>query len=119
MMKQIFCYLRGTTNIVLIHDNGSTIRDSVEDFVDLRLRSLDIKRSMTIYAFIFLWCVISQKTILQSIIALFTIKIKYMTSTKTIKEAFMIRGLIGNLDLSYELIIVHCDSQDAIYLVKI
>lgn len=42
-----------------------------------------------------------------------------MTSTKTIKEAFMIRGLIGNLDLSYELIIVHCDSQDAIYLVKI
>jgi hypothetical protein len=30
----------------------------------------------------------------------------------------MIRGLIDNLSLSYKLIVVHCDSQGAIYLAK-
>jgi hypothetical protein len=107
-MKWILCYLKGTTDIGLIYNRSSGTRSNVKGFVDSDYTSsLDRRKSLTGYVFTILECVISWKEISQSIFSLSTIEVEHMTLTKGVEETLWLRGLVCNLCLSHELIIVH------------
>jgi len=107
-MKWMLYYLKGTTNIGLIYNKSSGTRSNVKGFVDSDYTSsLDIRKSLTSCVFTILGCVISWKDISQFIFSLSTIEVEHMALIKGVKETLWLRGLVGNLCLSHELIIVH------------
>lgn len=55
---------------------------------------------------------------LQSIVALSTTEVKYISATEGIKEYIWLRGLVNNVGLLQEVTIVFCESQGAIHLTK-
>lgn len=55
---------------------------------------------------------------LQSIVALSTTEVKYISATEGIKEDIWLRGLVNNVGLLQEVTIVFCESQGAIHLTK-
>jgi hypothetical protein len=61
---------------------------------------------------------ISWKATLQSINALSTTEAKYVSATEGVKEALWLRGLVNELGLTQDTLVVFCDSQCAIHLTK-
>ena len=60
----------------------------------------------------------SWKSTLQSTVALSTMKAEYMAITEAVKEAIWLQGLLDDLGVGQKQVIVFCDSQSAIHLVK-
>lgn len=56
------------------------------------------------------------KATLQPIVTLFTIKTKYITVTKLIKEAIWLKELLGKLSYDEDMIVINCDNWSAIHL---
>ena len=54
----------------------------------------------------------------QSLVALPTIKSKYMVMTEAAKEALWLKGLVKELGIDQGGVRLQCDSQSAIYLAK-
>ena len=79
---------------------------------------LDKRRSTTGYVFTFAKAPVSWKSTLQSTVALSTTEAEYMAITEAVKEAIWLQGLLGELGISQEDVIVYCDSQSAIQLAK-
>ena len=71
---------------------------------------LDRRKSLIRYVFTLCGNVITWKITLQSIVALSTIKAKYMAATKAVKETIWLKGLVGDLGLQKKLTIMYCDS---------
>ena len=87
-MKWTLHYLIGTTYISSVYNTSSSTRSNAGAFIDLDYTcDLDRMRSLIGYVFTLLGYAISQKTILQSTIALFITKAEYMTLTGVVKEA--------------------------------
>jgi len=118
-MKWILLYLRGIIDVGLLYDRGSSTRGSVENFVDSHFSgSLNMKGSLTNYIFTHLECVISWRAILKFIVALSIIENKFMALKKVLKETLWFKCLVDNLSLSFKLIVMYCDNQSIIHLVK-
>ncbi|KAH9699706.1 hypothetical protein KPL71_024470 [Citrus sinensis] len=79
---------------------------------------LDKRRSTTGYIFTLSRGPVSWRSILQSTIALSTTEVKYMATTKAVKEAIWLKDLLGDLGVIQENIVVFCDNQSAIFLAK-
>ena len=47
-----------------------------------------------------------------------TTKTEYMATTKAVKVAIWLKGLVGDLGLQHDGIVVFCDSQSTIHLTK-
>ena len=62
---------------------------------------------------------VSWMSILQLTIALSIMEAKYMATTKIVKEAIWVKGLLDDLGVIQENIAVFCDNQNAIFLTKI
>lgn len=91
----------------------------VEGFVDSDYAgNLDTRKSLTGFVFTFFGTSISWKTILQSVVALSTTEAEYIAVTEAIKEALWLKGIISELGLKQEQVVVHCDNQSAIHLSK-
>ncbi|KAK7244251.1 hypothetical protein RIF29_39070 [Crotalaria pallida] len=50
--------------------------------------------------------------------ALFTTEAEYISATEGVKEDIWLRGLVNELGLTQDVLIVFCDSQSAIHLTK-
>jgi len=88
VMKWTLHYLIGTTYIGSVYNTSSSTRSNAGAFIDLDYTcDLDRMRSLIGYVFTLLGYAISQKTILQSIIALFITKAEYMTLIGVVKKA--------------------------------
>jgi hypothetical protein len=87
-MKWTLHYLIGTTYIGSVYNTSSSTRSNAGAFIDLDYTcDLDRMRSLIGYVFTLLGYAISQKTILQSTIALFITKAEYMTLIGVVKKA--------------------------------
>nr|GEZ49598.1 copia LTR rider [Tanacetum cinerariifolium] len=73
-------------------------------------------RSITGYTFLVHECVVSWKGTLQHVVALSTTEAEYMAPTEAVKEAILLRGLLGELGVELNTVAVNCDNQDAIHL---
>jgi len=59
------------------------------------------------------WC-----STLQSTVALLIIEVEYMVMTYAIKEGIWLQGLLDDLEIEQDQLMINCDSMCAIYLVK-
>ncbi|GJZ77014.1 retrovirus-related pol polyprotein from transposon TNT 1-94 [Tanacetum coccineum] len=76
----------------------------------------DKGRSITGYAFLVQGCVVSWKATLQHVVALSTTEAEYMDLTEAVKEAIWLRGLLEELGVELNTVVVNCDNQGAIHL---
>ncbi|GKE52350.1 hypothetical protein Tco_1487506, partial [Tanacetum coccineum] len=61
-------------------------------------------------------CVVRWKATLQHVVALSTTEAEYMALTKAVKEAIWLRGLLEELGVELNTVVVNCDNQGAIHL---
>ncbi|GJX92245.1 retrotransposon protein, putative, ty1-copia subclass [Tanacetum coccineum] len=53
---------------------------------------------------------------LQHVVALSTTEVEYMALTEAVKEAIWLKGLVEELGVELNIVVVNCDNQGAIYL---
>ena len=61
---------------------------------------------------------VSWKSSLQYVMILSTTEVEYISLTEALKEAFWLKGIVGELGYEQKTITVFCDSQNSIYLTK-
>ena len=92
-------YLRGTSNLCLVYGSSGSTSDIVgytnSDYDGDLLRRI----SLTCYVFTLFGCAISWKATLQSIVALSTTEVEYMSLTEGVKEGIWLHGLVDSLGL--------------------
>jgi hypothetical protein len=122
-VKWILRYLKGTSHFGLLFDKNSVneigVMGFVEGIIDFDFAGdLDKRRSISGYVFSLCGSVMSWRALLQSITALSTTEAKYVSTTKRVKEAIWMQGLISELGVTQDVINVYCDSHSAICLTK-
>ncbi|GJY71914.1 hypothetical protein Tco_0475617 [Tanacetum coccineum] len=89
----------------------------VDGFVDANYAKDPNKgRSITRYVFMVHGCVVSWKTTLQHVVALSDAE--YMALTKAVKESIWLKGLLIELGVNLRSVVVNCDNQSAIHLLR-
>ena len=117
-VKWILQYLKGTSDKGSLYSKDSG-NDEVKGFVDSDYAGdLDKRRSITGYVFLLGGGPISWKSTLQRTVALSTTEAEYMAAIEAAKEAVWLRGLVGELGIMQEKMIIGCDSQSAICLAR-
>ena len=81
-------------------------------------RCLDLRKSRTGYVFTDFGTAISWRAHLQKVVALSSTETEYMALTEAVKEALWLLGLVRELKIDQEQIVVFCDNQRAIQLSK-
>ncbi|GKV29673.1 hypothetical protein SLEP1_g59547 [Rubroshorea leprosula] len=118
-VKWILRYLRGTTYVGLVYDWSANSSGNVVRFVNSDFAGdLHKRKSTTGYVFTLSGCAISWKATLQSIVALSTTEVEYMAITEAVKEALWLKGLVNDLGVEQNEMMVFCDSQSATHLTK-
>ncbi|GJW81925.1 copia LTR rider [Tanacetum coccineum] len=116
-VKWILKYLRGTTKVGLVYGKNNSNHVDVAGFVDSDYAKDPNKgRSITSYTFLVQGCVVSWKATLPHMVALSTTEAEYMALTKAVKEAIWLRGLLKELGVELNRVVVNCDNQGAIHL---
>jgi hypothetical protein len=115
-VKWIFRYLKDTIDTHLVFENGD---GALMGYIDSDFGGdLDKMRSLTGYVFTFDECAISWKSQLQPTVALSNTKTEYMEITEVIKEAIWLKTFVGELCSFVGPIVIFCDKQSAVYLIK-
>ena len=113
----IFRYLTGTRDFGILFDQRASTE--AVGYVDSDYAGdLDSRKSMTSYVFRFAGGPICWKSTLQDVVALSTTEAEYMAMTEAGKEAVWLSGLVNELGFKQDSMVLHCDSQSAIHLVK-
>ncbi|GJX19221.1 retrovirus-related pol polyprotein from transposon TNT 1-94 [Tanacetum coccineum] len=118
-VKCILCYLKGTSNIRLSFEKRRASPNGVLGYVDSDYAGdLDARKSLSSYIFSHCGSSISWYLSLQAITALSTTEAKYISSTKGVKEAIWLRGMVNELGLPQKVLVVYCDNRSAVHLTK-
>nr|GEU57111.1 hypothetical protein [Tanacetum cinerariifolium] len=104
-VKWIWKYLRSIVNVRLVYAINSDYGND-----------LDKGRFITCYAFLVHGCVVSWKATLQHVVTLSTKEDEYMALTEAVNEAIWLRGLLEELGVELNTVVVNCDIQGAIHL---
>nr|GEY00211.1 retrovirus-related Pol polyprotein from transposon TNT 1-94 [Tanacetum cinerariifolium] len=118
-MKWILKYLKGTADVGLVYgrDQGNYI--DVDGFVDADYAKDPNKgRSTTGYVFMVHGCVVSWKATPQHVVALSTTEAEYMALTEAVKESICLKRLLIKLRVNLRSMVVNCDNQSAIHLLR-
>jgi len=119
VVKWILRYVNGSIDRELVFDRNKATTLDVIGFVDFDYAD-DLYKMRSFSGYIFTMCAgaISWKASLQSIAALSTIEAEYVATTKGMKEATWLRGLVTELRVPQVSTVVFSDSQSAIHLTK-
>lgn len=119
VVKQILGHLMKTSGYGLMY-GGQRVDDSlILGYVDADyIGDLDRRRSLTGYLFTFDNCAVNQKAQLQSEVALSTTEAEYTATAEAIKEAIWSKGILKELGVDHNSMVIHCDSQSTICLSK-
>lgn len=118
-VKWILRYLNGLVGLGIMFEGAKNTSSKVLNYVDSNfVRDLDRRRSVTGFVFTLFGGAVSWKASLQSIVALSTTEAKYIALTEAVKEVKWLRGLVSELGLKQESVLVCCDSSSAIQLSK-
>ena len=118
-LKWVLRYQKGSFEIGLCYDGKSCSSVELIGYVDFDFADcLDTIKSLLGYIFIAFGGADSWKTCIQKVVALSTIKAEYIVATKAIKESFWLKGLVAKSGISKGDVIVFCDNQSALHLMK-
>jgi hypothetical protein len=114
--KFVLSYLAGTTDVRLEY-GSKPLR--LEGFCDAnRAGDVDSRRSTTGYVFIVAGGAVSWASKLQPTVAFSTVEAEYMAAAHATKEALWLKKLCNDLNLKCEGVLIQCDNQGTIQLVK-
>ena len=118
-VKWILRYLKGSPDLGLVFDQHRADPEGVVGYVDADYGG-DLDRRSSLSAYIFTLCgsAISWYSSLQAIAALSTTKAEYIAATESMKEAIWLRGLVSELGLQQDVLVIFCDSQSVVHLTK-
>ncbi|KAL2497738.1 cysteine-rich RLK (RECEPTOR-like protein kinase) 8 [Abeliophyllum distichum] len=117
-LKWLMKYLKGTASVGLVFRHCSE-GIKLKEYVDANYATdRDSRKSTISYAFTLCNSCISWKSRLQHIVALSTTESEYVAITEAVKEALWLKGLLSELKLLYNPVVVFSDSQSAIQLCK-
>ncbi|KAH9727082.1 Integrase catalytic domain-containing protein [Citrus sinensis] len=115
-VKRILRYIKGTSDVTLCYE-GSEF--TVKGYVDSDFAGdLDKRKSTTGYVFTLAGSAVSWVSKLQTVVALSTTEVEYMTATQVCKEAIWIQRLLEDLGHKQEKFFVYCDSQSALHIAR-
>ncbi|KAH9654969.1 hypothetical protein KPL70_022170 [Citrus sinensis] len=117
--KWILRYLYGSSDSGILFSRDNKVISKVIGYVDSDFTGdLDKRRSTTGFVFTMCGGAVSWKASLQSVVALSTTEAEYIALTEAVKEAKWIRGIISEMGLTQDTILICCDSSSAIQLSK-
>ncbi|KAH9667833.1 hypothetical protein KPL70_021191 [Citrus sinensis] len=117
--KWLLRYLKGTEEYGVVFGQVNNASSKVLGYVDSNfVGDLDKRRSVTSFVFTLCGGAVSWKSTLQSVVTLSTTEAEYIALTEAVKEAIWLKGLVTELGLEQESVIVNCDSSSAIQLSK-
>ncbi|MCO5609164.1 hypothetical protein L7F22_063387 [Adiantum nelumboides] len=91
----------------------------VEGYTDANYAGdVDKRRSTSGYVFMFIGGAVSWRSRLQNCVSLSTTEAEYIAAGEACKEALWLARLVGDLGVTVEMPVLHCDSQSAIMLSK-
>ncbi|GJX28379.1 retrovirus-related pol polyprotein from transposon TNT 1-94 [Tanacetum coccineum] len=103
--------------LVYGRDQGKHV--DVDNFVDADYaKDPDKDRSITGYVFMVHGCVVSWKATLKHVVALSTTETEYMALTEAVKESIWLKGLLIELGVNLRSVVMNCDNQGAIHLLR-
>lgn len=119
-LKKILRYLKGTADYgILFKRCEDEMEASLVGYTDSDYAAnLDNRRSQSGYVFNLYGAAVSWKSQLQHMVALSTTEAEYMAATEAVKEAVWLKGMISDLNIVQDVVVVRCDSQSALYLMK-
>ncbi|RDX81638.1 hypothetical protein CR513_37649, partial [Mucuna pruriens] len=80
--------------------------------------SSSLRKSLSSYVFTLFGTVVSWRSVLQSVIALSTTQVEFITLMEGVKEAMWIKGLNVELGIVQNYVTIFCDSQNVIHISK-
>ena len=111
--------LRRTSRLGLLYGDGLAKGGVVEGFLDLDFGGdVDKRKSLIGYVLTAWGSAISWKAKLQSIVALSSIEAEYIATIEAMKKGLWIKGMINELRINQKAVVIHCDSQSALHLMK-
>ncbi|KAI9182551.1 hypothetical protein LWI28_026470 [Acer negundo] len=105
-------------NVMLNVDKDMEVKQTWDKLEKVYKGDLDKRRSTTGYNFTSGGGPISWRAILQSITRLSTAEAKYIALAEARKEAVWLNGLAKEFEITQGSMVIRCDSQSTIYLVK-
>ena len=110
-IKRILRYLKGSLDLGLVFDQHRADPGGAVGYVDADYGG-DLDRRMSLSAYIFTLCgfAISWYSSLQAIAVLSTTEAEYIVATEGMKEAIWLRGLVSELGLQQDVLVIFCDS---------
>jgi len=112
-------YIKGTIDVGLIFEKDIADKQECTGYVDFDYaEDFDKRRSTTGYIFTLSLAPVGWRSTLQSTVALSMTEVEYMTLTEALKEAIWLQGLMDDLGIEQDFLLVHCDNMSAIYLAK-
>lgn len=99
--------MKGTSDIGLIFGRDSDFGTGIVGYA----KDLDKIRSTMGSVLTLARSAVSWRSMLQTPVALSTMEAKYMVLTEAVQEEIWLKGLVGDLDIQQDLIVVHCDNQ--------
>nr|GEX21788.1 retrovirus-related Pol polyprotein from transposon TNT 1-94 [Tanacetum cinerariifolium] len=115
-VKRIFRYVKGTSDVALCFGDSDLI---VTGYVDSDYAGdLDGSKSTTGYVFILSGRTVSWVSKLQSVVAMSTTEVEYVTAAQASKEAAWLKMLLEELGYKQEKITLFCENQSALYLAR-
>ncbi|CAJ2648276.1 unnamed protein product [Trifolium pratense] len=92
-------------------------RDALEGYVDADYAgNIDTRKSLSGFVFTLFGTAVTWKANQQSVVALSTTQAEYIALVEGVKEAILLKGMIGEMGISQGCVKIHCDSQSAIHL---
>nr|GFA89879.1 retrovirus-related Pol polyprotein from transposon TNT 1-94 [Tanacetum cinerariifolium] len=118
-VKWILKYLKAIVDVGLVYGRDQGKHVDVDSFVDADYaKDPDKGRSIIGYVFMVHGCVVSWKATLQHVVALSTTEAEYMVLTEVVKESIWLQGLLIELGINLRSVVVSCDNQGVIHLLK-
>ena len=118
-VKWIFRYLKGYPDLGLVFDQHRADPGGAVGYVDADYGGdLDRRRSLSAYIFTLCGSAISWYSSLQAIAVLSTTEAEYIAATEGMKEAIWLRGLVSELGLQQDVLVIFCDSQSVVHLTR-
>ncbi|KFK26181.1 hypothetical protein AALP_AA8G213400 [Arabis alpina] len=116
-VKWILRYLKGTAEYGLRFGDLKCV--AVLGYVDSDYAGdLDNRRYTTGYVFTLAEGPVSWRSVLQDVVAMSTMEAEYMAMGEAAKEALWVQGLVAELSVERGGVLLHGDSQSAMYLAK-
>ncbi|XP_031258360.1 secreted RxLR effector protein 161-like [Pistacia vera] len=118
-LKGILRYLKETRSVGIVLKKNQNSDCCVDGYANANYIG-DVDKRKSTFGFVFtLWGnVVSWKSKLQHMVTLSSTESEYVALTEAVKEASWLKGLINELGLEQQTMVINSDSQSAIHLCK-